>query len=409
MYAKAHDVPWNKLKLYKRIRYNTEYNLDSNIGNHIQSEQEKCIQEYRNRINVYEQQLKDGKNWEYYKKIVNPYELVYTQKKYMDFPNSLCILYPLSRSYFKMIEMLDIFNIFNMLDSNQIRTGHVCEGPGGFIEAIHENTYKNKKNVQSSIAMTLRSKQKNIPGWKNATHFLQKHRNIKIIYGEDDTGNILLPENQESFINNASNKVHIFTADGGFDFSIDYTKQEEMIFPLLVASTRIAFETMKKGGVFILKVFDFYQKYTTDLLYFLSGFFNEWTLYKPATSRPCNPEQYFVGRGFIGCDENTSDILRLWCNILYNKPMYSLITTEYADDFSKIINTIKDDSFKIQTEYLEKVFYLIEKQDESLIKQYLKSNEKSSYDWCMRFKVPIYSYRYRLFEASHSDQPVSCQ
>jgi 23S rRNA U2552 (ribose-2'-O)-methylase RlmE/FtsJ len=343
--------------------------------------------------------LTNGKNWEYYKKIVNPYELVYTQRKYNEFPDSLCLLKPLSRSYFKMIEMLEIINFFGTFRSENVRSAHVCEGPGGFIEALFEESLKNKKRMQTSIAMTLKSKQTNVPGWKRASNFLQRNRNIRILYGEDDTGDIMKPENQQYFIDYCVNpvyggKMNIFTADGGFDFSCNYLKQEKMIFPLLMASTKIGFEVLKKGGVFILKIFDFYEKATVDLLYFLSCHFNEWILYKPAMSRPCNPEQYFIGKGFTGCSNEISDVMRLWCSMLENnQPIESLFNVELPQEFNMTVNELRTHSFNRQTEYLEKVFFMIEKNDNELINNYLKKNEKTSLDWCLRFKAPISSGR----------------
>ena len=41
---------------------------------------------------------------------------------------------PLSRSYFKMIELLKTFRL--EMDSKPIRSFHLAEGPGGFIEAL---------------------------------------------------------------------------------------------------------------------------------------------------------------------------------------------------------------------------------------------------------------------------------
>jgi 23S rRNA U2552 (ribose-2'-O)-methylase RlmE/FtsJ len=382
---------------------------------HTISEEEATLHEYRNRINEYEKLLTNGKNWEYYKKIVNPYELVYTQKKYENFPESVCFLKPLSRSYFKMMEMLHLSNFFNLFKTDNIRTAHVCEGPGGFIEAVFDEAFKSKKKIQTSVAMTLRSKQTNVPGWKRASQFLHKNKNVRIIYGEDETGNIMKPENQQYFIDYCINpsyggKMNIFTADGGFDFSCDYLKQEQMIFPLLLASTKIGFEVLKKGGVFILKLFDFYQKSTVDLIYLLSCHFTEWTLYKPATSRPCNPEQYFIGKGFTGCSDEVLDLLRLWCNIVNNnQPLYSLFKSDYSNNFNVIINKLRKYSFNTQTEYLERVFFMIDKNDESVIQMYLKKNEKASYDWCMKFKAPIYSHRFHSIVESHNDRPVFCQ
>jgi 23S rRNA U2552 (ribose-2'-O)-methylase RlmE/FtsJ len=405
---------WQCIISYKKTKeiLDNKYHIESNTVEHIQTIEEIQLHEYRNRIHDYEQILTNGKNWEYYKKIVNPYELVYTQRKYENFPDSICFLKPLSRSYFKMIEMLDLLQFFQNIQEDSIRTAHVCEGPGGFIEAIFEEASKQKKKIQGSIAMTLKSKQTNIPGWKRASHFLQKNKNVRIIFGEDDTGDIMKPENQQYFIDttNAVAGVHLFTADGGFDFSYDYMKQEQMIFPLLLASTKIGFEVLKKGGVFILKLFDFYHKSTIDLLYFLSCHFEKWSLYKPGMSRPCNPEHYFIGNGFTGCTDEEFDIMRIWCSMISNhQPLESLYKVQYSDEFKNIIDELRKSSFKLQTEYLEKVFEMIDRNDDELIRTYLKKNEKSSYDWCIRFNVPIYVQRHRSIEESHSDLQDSSQ
>lgn len=413
MYTSA-VKPWQHIKVFCRnnISLNNVAELESKTIDHNISEEECILHEYRNRINEYEDTLKNGKNWEYYKKIVNPFELVYTQKKYDDFPESICFLKPLSRSYFKMVEILDLINFFKTFKYETIRAAHVCEGPGGFIEALFDEASKNKMKISASMAMTLKSKQTNIPGWKRATNFLQKNRCIKILYGQDETGDIIKPENQQYFIDYCvdGGKVNIFTADGGFDFSFDYAKQEQMIFPVLVSSTKIGFEVLKRGGVFILKIFDFYQKATADLLYFLSCHFQEWTLYKPAMSRPCNPEQYFIGKGFTGCTDETLDNMRLWCSIINcGQSLQSLFKNPHPKEFTELINDLRKDSFKTQTQYLEKVFFIIDKNDETLINSYLKKNERTSYDWCVRFKVPIYAHRLHLIEESHNDLPASSQ
>jgi 23S rRNA U2552 (ribose-2'-O)-methylase RlmE/FtsJ len=408
--------PWENIRIFKRNNMNIVdiYELESKEVNHIITGEEKKLHEYRNRISYYENTLSNGKNWEYYKKIVNPYELVYTQRKYEEFPDSICLLKPLSRSYFKMIEMLDVIKFFDTFRSENVRAAHVCEGPGGFIEALFEEAFKNKKRVQTSIAMTLKSRQTNIPGWKRASQFLQKNKNVRILYGQDDTGDIMKSENQQYFIDycvhpNYGGKMNIFTADGGFDFSCDYSKQEKMIFPLLLASTRIGFEVLRKGGVFILKMFDFYEKATIDLLYLLSCYFNEWTLYKPAMSRPCNPEQYFIGKGFIGCKDDVLDVMRLWSNMLENnQPVESLFKNDLPNDFKRTIEDLRKHSFNRQTEYLEKVFFMIDKNDNSLIQNYLKKNEKTSYDWCLKFKVPIFPSRHLIVD-SQIYLPISSQ
>jgi cap2 methyltransferase len=261
--------------------------------------------------------LRDAKNriasnpqyiWEFAKKISNPYELVYTYKS--DYvPQSVSVVKPLSRSYFKMMEML---HLTGHLDSRKpgpgLRTAHVCEGPGGFIEAIHDyagRLHRSSSAIKSSHAMSLRSTKPHIPGWRRAQQFMNRHREVHIEYGADNTGNILIAKNRAAFIETvrkgyAGNPIHIFTADGGFDFTANYLAQESTIYPLLLASIHIAFSCLAQDGMFILKIFDCFCPATKQLVAWLAAAFNKWTLYKPATSRPCNSEQYFIGTGFRG-------------------------------------------------------------------------------------------------------------
>ncbi len=250
--------------------------------------------------------------WDYAKKITNPYELVYTFKK-NNIPKSLSIIQPLSRSYYKMIEILHLTDYFNYRSSKtNLRTAHVCEGPGGFIEAIYDAANRtsatNKLVVTSTHAMTLRSTQSHIPGWRKAQKFLQKHRQIKIEYGVDGTGDILKKENRDYFIQSIKSQnptgVNIFTADGGFDFTSNYSDQESIIFPLLLASIQIGFSVLSSNGLFILKLFDYFETATIQLIEFMAQQFDKWTIYKPATSRPCNSEQYFIGIGFRKLQES---------------------------------------------------------------------------------------------------------
>lgn len=367
---------------------------------HLPHEEERILHDYRHRIQHYQNTLPSLKNWEYYKKIVNPYELVYTQKKYDTFPESVCSLRPLSRSYFKMVEMLDqtafLKKVMRTAVSHPtIKTAHVCEGPGGFIEAIFHEAAREGIHIQVSIAMTLKPHHSTVPGWKRAANFLKKNRNVKIIYGDDHTGDIMKPENQQYFIEYATHpqyggKVDIFTADGGFDFSSDYARQEKMVFPLLMASTKIGLESLKPGGMFVLKIFDFYYKATQDLLYFLSYHFEEWTLYKPAMSRPCNPEHYFIGRGFVGCTYEMLDAMRLWCSMVESgESVDSLLKMEYPAKFQTQLAEMRERSFRSQISYLERVFYMIDDQNEAIIRTYLTENEKKSIDWCEQYHVPI--------------------
>ena len=395
------STTWSLFQFYPRTSAGIarHFLMEAYEKKHEYSEEEKKLHEYRNRIQEYEHKLPHGKNWEYYKKAINPYEWVYTQKKYLCFPDSVCLLKPLSRSYFKMIEILELSHFFDGFPSNSIiRTAHVCEGPGGFIEAIYDEASRGDYRCQLSLAMTLRSRQSHVPSWKRASQFLKRNRSVQIVYGHDGSGDILKPENQQVFIDqlgaeSSHQKADLFTADGGFDVSDHYEKQESLMFPLLMASTKIGLEVLRRGGMFVLKIFDCYHRATVDLIYFLSCHFEQWTLYKPCMSRPCNPEHYFVGKGFVGCTEEVFDVMRLWCLMLENHELLEGLFEEgylYDPLFIEWMAKHRTNAFSTQIEYLEKVFGMIDREclGKELLREELEENYRHSVEWCHRFRMP---------------------
>lgn len=383
--------------------------IPTTIITNTKSDEEMELWTMRSAISKYE----NGNNkrtWEYYKKCINPYELVYTHRKYSQFPNSICMLHPLSRSYFKMIELLKLSDFFKSINpyisaDNRLRSAHVCEGPGGFIEGFIDVCISHRLIIDSSVAMTLHAGESTgVPGWKKASNFIKHNKCIKILYGKDGTGNILNRENQDSFIDFVSlTKVHLFTGDGGFDFSMNYDIQEQSVFPLLVATTRIGFGCLAKGGCFIMKLFDCYKQQTVEFLCFLSSFFEKWTLYKPSISRPCNPEQYFIGIGFLGCDSrpNTLELLSNWQTCRSNLQISQLVNN-IPCEFAEYISITRTCSFDIQKQYLNSVFNIIEHGTDIIVSNLLKKHELMSYYWCKHFNVPVCHHRAQLIEEAHT-------
>jgi len=323
--------------------------------------------------------------WEYLKRTSNPYELVFSQSHDMRIPSSVCSLKPLSRSFFKMVELLHVLDFFKR-HTTTIRSAHVCEGPGGFIEALLYVATKKSIQVSNSWAMTLKPSMPNIPGWKRAYTFLRKSPMVTIEYGADETGNIMIPANQAKYLQRSRGKCHIFTADGGFDFSEHYSTQEDEVFPLLVSSSLIGLQTLVKGGDFILKVFDTELKSTNDLLAILACCFDSWTLYKPSLSRPCNAEKYFLGRG---CRAIPPWVLRTLTEIQTKNSM------SLRHIFPSLPEELSSTLFSRKTEYLEQQIAAVEyailnnelwNKDQFTI---WKSIYQHSVEWCQEFKLPI--------------------
>lgn len=123
--------------------------------------------------------------WDEFKKYTNSYEYIHSS-----LPNtkqSVCKLKPLSRSFYKMIE---INMMLQLKDEMPITCNsfHLAEGPGGFIEAFS----KIRNNSEDRYyGMTLQDENPDVPGWKKSQFFLRNNPNVIIENGADGTGNIM--------------------------------------------------------------------------------------------------------------------------------------------------------------------------------------------------------------------------
>jgi 23S rRNA U2552 (ribose-2'-O)-methylase RlmE/FtsJ len=329
------------------------------------------------------EQVQSAEEWDIKKKITNPYEAIFSGVDDATFP-SVAAITPLSRSYFKMVEMM---HILNLQISTPLRTAHICEGPGGFIQHIVHHAEKKTIPITSMHAMTLKPSKSHIPGWRHSIHFLRQHRCIQLEYGADGTGNVLLPENQQVFVQKASG-AHLFTADGGFDFSVDYSNQEKQAFPLILASFILGLQTIAPGGAMVIKVFDMYSPATQDLLLGTASLFNEFTIYKPATSRPCNAERYYLARGYIGATQPQSIV---WLTTLQNASngtlgkLTRLVNMHWSPQLMEAIFEQIRWQEQLQMQSIEDTIHL--KKDE--IYAYIEKNLDYSREWCTTFGIPM--------------------
>ena len=104
----------------------------------------------------------------------------------------------------------------------------------------YRKKFKTTCKQDKVYGITLRSCDKDIPGWNKAANFLKKNDNVKVHYGLDKTGNIYNIDNIISFSELFNNDADLVTADGGFDFSTNFNKQEQsslrIIFCEIVAA-----------------------------------------------------------------------------------------------------------------------------------------------------------------------------
>jgi hypothetical protein len=323
--------------------------------------------------------------WDDAKKITNPYEYIFLSlQKRMH--RSIAAIVPLSRSYFKMIELWDALRLDRF--PLPIATAHSAEGPGGFLEAIQHRT----NNKTPMIAMTLKSTERTVPGWRKSHAFLTEHPQVQITYGADGTGNLYSMDNQHDFraaaarINQAG--VDIYTADGGFDFSTDYNGQETTVQRLLAAEALAGLLTLKRGGVMIIKFFDTKCKATLELLWILATCFERTGLIKPHTSRPANSERYWIG-------ENLGDVMP-WVVELLGK----LTTTDTANGWDSLfeenpwasswltpVQAFQEEIERSQYDNIQLTLNIIRNPKREQIQELLLKNIQNSRTWIARHHI----------------------
>jgi 23S rRNA U2552 (ribose-2'-O)-methylase RlmE/FtsJ len=347
------------------------------------------------------------KDWDVYKKYTNTYEYIHSLVPYKK--KSVSKYKPLSRSYFKMIEIINTFNLvpnssimqnkyFNVKPPTEkqtppIKTFHLAEGPGGFIEAV-VNMRNNPNDMYFGMTIVDDIDDGTIPSWNKSNHFLKLHENVILEYGEDGTGDLLCVNNFMYCYAHYGASIDFITADGGFDFSTDFLKQEVNITKLLFAQICYALCMQKKGGSFVLKIFDVFHAHTIDMLYLLSSMYQTVYITKPQTSRSGNSEKYVVCKGFL--HKNASDFFEH----LFQS-FSEAINTDSCLFISRLLNLTISSYFKTKIEecnsvfgqqQIENIHYTLSLIDKNIksdkINLLIKNNITKCINWCIKYNIP---------------------
>lgn len=222
--------------------------------------------------------------WDKAKKQIHLYEYVYTSSYR---PLNICDIIPVSRSYFKM---KDILYDFNPPDISTC----VClaEAPGGFLQCLEE------AGSQKMIGITLVSSDKRVPYWNPK---VSKSPLFHEIRGKKHNGDLLDLQNVVSIVREIGTQcIPMVTGDGGFDTTDDYNRQEELSYPLILSEVLIALKIQSLGGTFVCKLFDTFLPSTLQLMDILTRCYETVSCYKPCMSRLSNSEKYIVCQGYKG-------------------------------------------------------------------------------------------------------------
>jgi len=352
-------------------------------------------------LNIIKQQIDDRiEQWDKFKKNTNPYEYIHTL-----IPNtkqSISTLKPISRSFFKMIEICNTLNLLDNLTMDKITTFHLAEGPGGFIEAI-AHMRNNKNDIYYGMTL-IDDSNYNVPGWKKTKNFLLNNPNVIIETGIEKNGDLTKAENLKYCFNKYQGQMEIITGDGGFDFSSQYPQQEQISTKLVFCQTAFAISMQKIGGTFILKMYDTFTQFSVDILYLLSNLYESVYVIKPNTSRFANSEKYIVCKNFR-C-ENVKEYITIFYTILSNlEKKDNSINYSINNSINNTFNSLFDIKIPyIFTNKLEEInailgqqqidtivstIYLIDNNNKNdKLEHIKKKNIQKCVNWCVKNNIP---------------------
>lgn len=233
----------------------------------------------------------------------------------------------MTRAWIKFYEIISTFRLFNNCDGKLATTVlFQCEGlfwiqlelptylffvaPGAFVSATNHYLKSKYNTVQFEwIATTLNPYYEDSDA-KSVVYDDRFIRNPFLFqnwfFGPSNTGDIL----EDGYISSLKQYVmsrykshdsalfDLVTADGAFDCMSDFSRQEEMVFPLIHKEVIIGMEVLRNHGSMVIKFFTFFDCHTLSLLYVVCHCFDQVIAYKPVASKHGNSEMYLACLGF---------------------------------------------------------------------------------------------------------------
>ena len=322
--------------------------------------------------------------WDRCKKITNPYEYIHTVV-----PNSkqsVCKYKPLSRSFFKMIEIYHILSLDDSLYGPR-KFFYLAEGPGGFIEAMV--SIRNQSYDTHTAISLVNDKDSCVPGWKKTQVFLDKNPNVRLEMGEDGTGNIFNPHTLIDIYTKYGSTIDLVTGDGGFNFSSDFNHQEDVSTKLIACQIAYAVAVQKIGGTAIIKFFDTFTVASLDLIYFLMIAYEDVSWVKPCTSRHANSERYAVCRGFRL--KSVKESVYIFCKMLAESQTGVMTRLLNCKIPYLVMNKVEEFNAIFGQQQIESIattLNLIENSKQDKIEAIKKGNIGKCITWCQKHKLP---------------------
>lgn len=170
----------------------------------------------------------------------------------------------------------------------------LAEAPGGFLFSVKEHW-----PACSCVAMSHEA--------DDAIRFDPRAANFTIS-GLPNEGDLLHSQVESELLKRYRATADLVTADGGVHVEdLDFAEQHS--FRLVLAQTAAALQLQKEGGSFVLKVFEACTLPTREVFEILRKLYSNTMLCKPACSRACNSERYFIACGLLD-EQRAADAAR---------------------------------------------------------------------------------------------------
>lgn len=245
----------------------------------------------------------------------------------------------LSRSFFKLWEILFMFNIIPLNKSN-FTSAHFG-GPGSFIQAT---MYFRDKFIMKGYTTKNDKYYALIPQLENIQKYiLPFDDNFIKHYEKEKPKRIYIIEK----INDINNKIDLITSDSGFNWP-NRSLQEQDAFILIFYQILMALNIQEKNGHFVCKIFETFTKTTVKLLYILGTFYKDIYIVKPLMSRNYNSEKYLVCLNFLYGETKKK--------IKYIKILQDMFSNILNNTTTNVVDLFPD--FQIPHDYIKTIIKL---------------------------------------------------
>lgn len=207
-----------------------------------------------------------------------------------------------SNGFLKMFEMLSRSWPYSLkvAQNGKVRAFGNAELPGAMLFAANHFYMQNKIDFDFVFSSLVDPNEPNKLGDQYGMVKKYPNKFIPSMDKGDWTGDVSDPKEVRHIVESIPEKVDLYFADGGINVSEDFNNQDVLNTPVNLGQIICGLLTLKKGGMFITKQYNFTNSATWTLNLLVASLFNKFSYVKPSTSRHSNSEVYLIGIDFVG-------------------------------------------------------------------------------------------------------------